>query len=206
MITNIEQFQKQYSDFLEEFINRVKGGNKVFPSVALVTRLDKPMKIYTNNREAYNQKVYVEGDHYALNFPRFNTLQKKYDNDFSWYLDEDTVFFFERPFTNKVNNVLKKLLPNHIIHLIKNDVMIDDVKIGPTFICGNITDFTGKSNPQNSGIIYCLRWRNVEMLDEIFKGNNNHEARKQSRYQLGSLDVFLKISKEEFEKMLEEEQ
>ena len=45
---------------------------------------------------------------------------------------------------------------------------------------------------------------NLEKLDEIFKGNNNHEARKQGKNLLGSLDMFLKISKEEFEKMLEE--
>lgn len=205
MIITIEQFQEQYDNFLGEFINRVQKGDKQFPKVNQATRLDKPMKIYTNNREAYNQKVYIEDENtYALNFPRFNMLQKSYDNEFAWYLDEDTVFFFERPFNNKVINTLRRLLPNNKVHVLKNDVVIDNIKIGPTLICGTITDFEGVNNPQNSGVIYCLRWRNVEKLDEIFAGNNNHEERKNGRIPLGSLDIFLKdITKEEFEEMLE---
>ena len=205
MIKTIEQFQEQYDNFLAEFINRVKEGNETFPSVNLATQLDKPMRIYTNNREAYNQKVYIENDHYALNFPRFGKLQKEYDNEFAWYLDEDTVFFFERPFTNKVNKVLKKLLPNNKIHLLKNDIMIDGVKIGPSLICGTITDYTGENNPQNSGVIYCLRWSNLDKLHEVFEGNNNHEERKNGKAPLGTLDQFLNISKAEFEALLEKQ-
>lgn len=205
MITKIEEFQKQYDDFLGEFINRIKCENKQFPTVNLATRLDKPMKIYTNNREDYNQKVYIENDNYALNFPRFNQLQKTYDNDLAWYLDSDTVFFFERPFTNKVIRVLKKLLPKNHINILKNDIIIDGVKVGPTLICGAIDDYTGINNKQNSGVIYCLRWSNLKNLDIIFNGNNNHEARKKdiSRGRIGTLDEFLDITKNEFEILLE---
>ena len=205
MITKIEQFQEQYTNFLNEFTERVKGGNTIFPSVNQATRLDKPMKIYTNNREAYNQKVYVEGDHYALNFPRFNTLQKQYDNDFAWYLDEDTVFFFERPFTNKVVKTLRKLLPNNKVHALKNDIMIDDTKIGPSLTCGTVIDYTKDVNPQNSGVIYCLRWTNINKLHKVFEGNNNHELRKTTGKRMGTLDEFLNITKEEFEELLEKE-
>ena len=203
MIKTVEQFQEQYDNFLGEYIQRVKGGDKVFPSVNQATRLDKPMKIYTNNREAYNQKVYIEGDHYALNFPRFNQLQKEYDDDFAWYLDEDTVFFFERPFKNKVVETLRKLLPNNKVYAISNDVIIDNTKIGPTLTCGTIVDYTKDVNPQNSGVIYCMRWRNLDKLDKVFEGNNNHELRKTTDKKMGTLDQFLNITKEEFENILE---
>lgn len=205
MITTVEEYNKQLNYVIEGLRQRVAGETPtVFPSHSDVYRMDKPIKVYTANYSEWVQGLIDKGEYYEMSYPRFGDLRKNYTNNFCWIIDQDTVFFIERPFKNRVIRLLQELLPNHKIHSIKNDVMIDGKKIGPTCMAGAITDWTGEHNPPDSSLIYCLRWSNVDGLDQYFEGDPNHEARKaNTEHPLTSLDQYLDMSKEEFEEVLD---
>lgn len=166
------------------------------------------MYIYSSNTTEYTGEVLDRGDRYEIHFPRFGKLNKEYTNGLAWVLDEDTVFFFERPYRDTVKKILKKLLSEDSIVQHGNDIIINGVKVGPTFMTGYIHDIDGPPHEMNGGIIYCLRWRNIEELNEIFAGNSNHEERLNNPFKqkFSSLDQFLTCTKEEFEEMLEKVQ
>jgi len=205
IVNTVEKYNEDLRSLIEGFRERIQGGNTIFPPCLNVYCMDKPIKIYTANVDDYTGALMDKGEYYEMMFPRFGELQKCYKNNFSWIVDDDTLLITERPFKNRVIKLLRRLLPNNCVHVIKNDVMIDNFKVGPTCMIGKITDwYCENENPPTSSILYCLRWRNVEALDEIFKGDPNHELRKNGKMPLNSLDKFLNISKEEFIKLLQE--
>lgn len=220
MVTTKERFQEIFRSYISEFIYTstcleeindnliIRGEKKTFMPLLDCVRLDKPMYIYSSNTSKYTGEVVEKEDRYEIHFPRFGKLAKTYTDDLAWILDKDTVFFFERPYKNHLKTILKQLLPEDSVVSYSNDIVINNVKIGPTFITGYIKDIDKGYDENNGGIIYCLRWSNLDELDKIFAGNNNHEERKNNPYKVkfGTLDQFLNITKEEFENILENEQ
>ena len=95
-------------------------------------------------------------------------------------------------------------MPNHCVNIVGNDIIIDEVKIGPTCAAGTV-DWSGKTTIQNSGCIYLLRWAHPEKLDKIFAGDPNHLKRKVSgKRPIGALNYFIKeLSRQEFIAYLE---
>lgn len=205
MISDIENYDKQLLYVIEGLRQRIDGGAIEYPPVFETFSMDKPIHILTANTPEWRAKLIDKGDHYEMMYPRFGSLDKTYKNDFCWINDEDTVFLIERPFRNRLIRFLQTLLPSHNIHTIKNDIMIDGYKIGPTCMAGAITDWNGNNNPPTSSLIYCLRWSNVDKLDEIFKDDPNHQERKANKAPLGSIDMFVEgMTRLEFIKKLED--
>lgn len=199
-------YERELYNIMEDYKNVLTGTDKIQPATTWVCRLDKPIRMRTNDSEQFVCKLEDMGDYYTHLFPRYGRLGKTYTNDYNWVIDEDSILYFERPYKGRVVKLLRRLLPNSNIRSIKNDLIIDNVKIGPTFACGKIEDFTSDNNPPTSSLVYLLRWRNVEGLEKYFAGDPNHEKRKASGTPLGSLDMFLKdITKEEFEELLQKE-
>lgn len=204
MVTTVEEYNKQLDYVISEIKERVMGGNTVNPPHFQTYDMDKPIHVLTSNAEEYTPGLIDKEEHYEMFYPRFGSLTKTYTDDFAWIIDKHTVFAIERPFKNRVIRALRQLLPNNTIRSIKNDVMIDGVKIGPTCMAGQISDLTLENNPPNSSLIYCLRWDNVEGLDEYFAGDPNHEARKNGKAPIGCLSNFIKdMTREEFMSFLE---
>ena len=205
MVTTIEEYNKQLAYVITDIKQRIYGGDEITPPHFQAYNMDKPIHVLTANVEDYKEGLIDKGDHYEMMYPRFGSLHKSYTNNFCWVIDEDTVFVIERPFKNRVVRLLKDLLPNHKVHYVKNDVMIDNCKIGPTCMAGQIEDFCSSNNAASSSLIYCLRWSNVQGLDKYFSGDPNHEARKNdpSKGPLSSLDQFLSLSKKQFIALLE---
>jgi hypothetical protein len=205
MITSLEEYQKQLTDVHNDFIDNVT--NKLCPEVRPSThscyQLDKPVYILINN-DSKPATIIDKGDHYEQTFPCFGFNPKQYTDDFGWVLDDKTVFYIERPYKGRVVKLLRQLLPDCEIKSIHNDLIINNVKIGPCYTGGRILDFTKDINPPSSSLIYCMRWTDVEGLDKYFAGDPNHEKRKNGPTPLGSLDMFIKnMTKQEFERMLE---
>lgn len=207
MVTTIEEYNKQLNYVIEDLKARLNNTGSNNPPHFQTYNMDKPIHVLTANVDIYTPELVDKGDHYEMMFPRFGDLQKSYTNDFCWIIDKDTVFLIERPFKNRVIKLLRKLLPDIPIRTLKNDVMIDYYKIGPTCMAGTITDWTGENNPKDSSMIYCLRWDNVKDLDKYFAGDPNHEARKNgTKDPLGCLKQFLpNMTREEFMELLEKE-
>lgn len=205
MVTTIEEYNKQLEYVITDIKQRLKGGNELTPPHLQCYNMDKHIHVYTANVEKYEPGLIDKGDHYEMMYPRFGDLQKTYKS-MCWIIDDHTVFIIERPFQNRVIRLLKHLLPDHNIHTIKNDVMIDDHKIGPTCMAGLITDWNGVDNPINSSLIYCLRWDDLDGLNEIFKDDPNHQERLNSKAPLGCLSDYLNISREEFMRLIEAQQ
>lgn len=206
MVTTVEQYNKDLQDVVDEIRYRLQGyQERELPDSMKVYSLDKPIYVLTNNSTETTSQLIDKGNHYEMLYPRYGNLQKTYTNDFAWIIDDETVFIIERPFKNRVIKLLRQLLPNAEIKAIRNDVVINGYKIGPTCVAGVIEDYTTDATVQNSGMIYCLRWTNPAGLDKYFAGDPNHEARKASKEPIGSLDIFLDMSKEEFIKLLEEQ-
>ena len=205
MITDIINYQKELTDVHNDFIDNVTNNPNptIRPETHSCYQLDKPVHILINNK-CEPALITDKGDHYEQTFPCYGFNPKSYKDDFGWVLDDKTVFYIERPYKGRVVKLLRQLLPNCEIKSIHNDLIIDGVKIGPTYTGGRITDFTLDNNPPYSSLIYCMRWSDPEELDNYFAGDPNHEARKAKAIQLGSLDMFIKnMSKHEFETMLE---
>ena len=198
-------YERELYNIMEDYKNVLYGTNNIQPPTTWVCNLDKPIRMRTDNSETFVCKLEDKGDYYTHLFPRYGRLNKTYTGGWNWVIDNDSILYFERPFKNRVIKLLKKLLPNSTIESIKNDIIIDGCKIGPTFASGKIEDFTSENNPPTSSIVYLLRWSNVEGLDKYFAGDPNHEKRKASDTPLASLDLFLDMSKEEFIKLLEEQ-
>lgn len=192
MVTTIEEYNKQLYYVILDIKQRIQGGNIRTPPHYQTYNMDKPIHVLTANDTEYTPGLIDKGEHYQMFYPRFGSLQKHYTDDFAWIIDTHTVFVIERPFKNRVVRALKHLLPNCDIVYIKNDLMIDGVKIGPTCMAGEIIDWTSENNPETSSLIYCLRWNNVEGLDEYFAGDPNHEARKEGKAPIGCLSDFIK--------------
>lgn len=205
MVTTIKEYNKQLEYVITDIKQRLKGGNELTPPHLQCYNMDKPIHVYTANVEEYEPGLIDKGDHYEMMYPRFGDLQKTYKS-MCWIIDDHTVFIIERPFQNRVIRLLKHLLPDHNIHTIKNDVMIDGHKIGPTCMAGLITDWNGVDNPLNSSLIYCLRWDDLDELNEIFKDDPNHQERLNSKAPLGCLSDYLNISREEFMRLIEAQQ
>lgn len=206
MVTTVEQYNKDLQDVVDELRYRIQGyQERELPDSMKVYDVGKPVHIKTNNSNNLTSELIDKGSYYEMLYPRFGSLQKHYTDDFAWIIDNDTVFIIERPYKERVVKLLRRLLPNSEIKSISNDLVIDGYKIGPTCVTGIIEDFNNDSTIQNSGIIYCLRWTNAAGLDKYFAGDPNHEERKASKEPMGSLDMFLTISKEEFIKMVEEQ-
>ena len=204
MVTTVEEYNKQLEYVISDIKQRMIGGDKVNPPHFQTYNMDKPIKVYTANFETYTPGLIDKGEYYEMMYPRFGSLFKQYTDDFAWIIDEHTVFIIERPFKNRVVRALKYLLPNNNVHYIKNDLMIDGVKIGPTCMAGQISDITLENNPETSSLIYCLRWDNVEGLDAYFAGDPNHEARKSGKAPLGCLSDFIKyMTREQFMSYIE---
>lgn len=205
MVTTIKEYNKQLNYVIIDIKQRIHGGNIITPPHFQTYNMDKPIHVLTANTENYKPGLIDKEDHYEMMYPRFGDLKKSYTNDFCWIIDPHTVFIIERPFKNRVIRFLKELLPNNNIIRIKNDVIIDGYKIGPTCMAGQITDWTQENNPSSSSLIYCLRWDNVEGLDEYFAGDPNHEDRKLNKAPLGCLSQFIKnMTREEFMISLEQ--
>lgn len=201
-----QDYERELFNIMEDYKNIINGTNKVQPATTWVCHLDKPIKMRTNDSSEFVCKLEDKGEYYTHLFPRFGTLKKKYTDDFNWIIDDKTILFFERPYRGRVVKLLNKLLPNYNIRPVHNDIIINNYKMGPSFMCGQVNDMGDyENNPPTSSIVYCLRWTDAEGLDKYFAGDPNHEKRKSSNTPLGSLDMFLKnITKEEFEQMLEE--
>lgn len=208
MVTTIEEFNKDLQDVVDELRYSVQNNQeRILPDSMKVYSMDKPIHVITNNSDQLTSSLIDKGDHYEMLYPRYGSLHKTYTNDFAWVIDNKTVFCIERPFNNRVVRLLRELLPNENVESINNDLIINGYKVGPTCMAGRINDWKARfPNPQNSGCIYCLRWSDVAGLDDYFAGDPNHEKRKASDTPLGSLDMFLNISKEEFETLLEQQE
>ena len=206
MITTVKQYEEEFANLVEDFKNTVYKTNKTQPAKAMVWKLDKPVFIYTNNSTEPVIKLEDKSDHYQHVFPRFGMLHKTYTKDLAWVIDSNTIMYSERPYRGRVVKLLTKLLPQFNIRPVHNDIIINNYKIGPSLMCGQIVDMGDyENNPPTSSIVYCLRWSDVGGLDKYFAGDPNHEKRKASDTPLGSLDMFLKdITKEQFEQMLED--
>jgi len=203
MITSIEEFKQISKEFHDDLIDRANQEPVIRKPSHSCYRFDKPLHIIINNEKEESQVIEKE-DHYELLFPCYGTNSKQYTGGFCWVVDDDTVFYLERPYKGRVVKLLRQLFPEKNIRSIHNDLTIDGFRIGPTFMCGQITDFTINENPESSSLCYCLRWSNPEGLNDYFAGDPHHEERKTKPNQQGSLDMFIKnMTKEEFETALE---
>ena len=206
MVTTIEEYNKQLKYVIEDLKCKLNNTYSNNPPHFETYNMDKPIHVLTDNVYTYTPELIDKGEYYEMMFPRFGNLQKTYTDNFCWILDDHTVFIIERPFKNRVVNMLRELLPNNTISTIKNDIIIDSYKIGPTCAAGPIRNFDGTNNPKSSSMIYCLRWDNVEGLDHYFAGDPNHEARKNNtQVPLGCLKQFLPdMTREEFMELIEQ--
>lgn len=218
MITNWIEAQRLIKDFNNEFKHTHYKHNlpKINSDVLQCVELDKPFKIYTGqtldlifeNREDYYYLYFGQG----VDFP-------KEKEGFAWLSDNHSIFFFERPFENKVVSLLKKLLPDAEIKYEKNDIYINGTKNGASLRTGlqkQIGDmfYNKKSNTVEeqknseplSGMIYILRWDDLDGLNEAFDGVEHHQVRLETKSPLATLGQFLEpigVSKNDFIKMLE---
>ena len=204
MVTTIEEYNKQLEYVIIDIKHRLKGGKAMTPPHFQCYDMDKPIHVLTANVEQYVPGLLDKGDYYEMMYPRFGDLQKSYLDNFCWIIDEHTVFCIERPFKNRVVKLLRQLLPQHNVHTVKNDIMIDNFKIGPTCMAGAIFDWSGDNNPSTSSLIYCMRWDDLEGLNEMFKNDPNHIKRMTSDKPIGCLKDFLSdMTRQEFMQLLE---
>lgn len=193
MVTTIEEYNKQLEYVIEDIKQNILGGDKVNPPHFQTYNMDKPIYVFTANSNDYTPGLIDKGDHYEMFYPRFGSLTKTYTNNLAWVIDKHTVFCIERPFKNRVIRALKQLLSNDtVINTIKNDIIINGYKIGPTCIAGRIDNMLGFDNKPNSSLIYCLRWDDVQGLEKYFAGDPNYEARKHGKAPIGCLSDFIK--------------
>lgn len=204
MIAKIEEMNKQLQDMADELRYRaLKEENNIkFPDVFNVWEYDKPIHIHANNSHKIECQIEDLGEYYKILYPMWDTNPKTYLNDFCWYADKDSIFLIERPYSGRVVKILRELLPEHEVSTVKNDVMIDGCKIGPTQMAAQIYDWEG--NQPSGSLFYLLRWAHVEVLDEIFANDPNHQLR-QTKAPLVSLNNFFpNTTREEFINILEE--
>lgn len=215
---------KNWNDFkniINEYSLELKQNNKLekidLPHRSDCLHLDKPLDVYTG--QYWDVSFNETEEQYTLYFGQGETFPQD-KVGLAWYVDNHTIIFFERPFQNKPLKLLKKLLPEHKIEWNKNDIFIDGKKVGPSLPTGygkregtkviintpNGVDinYIDKSE-NNTGHIYCLRWDDIDGLNERFKDIPHHQERLNSKEGLTTLADYLNISKEEFENMLEKD-
>lgn len=220
MIKDWKKSQELITDFMNEFkyTHYNMGLKPDACKVLQCVELDKPFKIYTGQDIGlvFGDKI----DHYYLYFGQGEDFPKEKEG-YAWLSDEHSIFFFERPFENKVVNVLKKLLPNSNISYGKNDIYIDGTKNGASLRTGLQTqigdeyyDKESKSIKKHTdsdsltGMIYILRWDDLEGLNKEFDGVEHHKIRLATKEPLATLKDFLApkgIDKQTFIQMLEDE-
>lgn len=216
MIDTWEKFQNIIREFHLELEENGKKLRHITPKRNTCLKTDKPIDVYTG--KTWDVEFDENNDRYYLYFGQ----GENFPDDkvgIAWLLDEHTTLFFERPFQNRPLKILQRLLPNSKITYDKNDIMIDGKKVGPSLPTGYgkreghkvivndgikvTTTIVPQSDP-NTGHIYCLRWDNLDGLNERFKNSAHHQERLSTKAGLTTLADHLTISKEEFEKMLME--
>lgn len=205
MITDFDEYKILVTQFQNELIDTRQNVIKHLPHVAVCVSLSKTNYITTDKTEGVTFEDC--GDHYHTHFGQGEKFPEE-KVGLAWITDASTIFFFERPFRNKPFEVLKKLLPDKTITFDGNDLMIDGLKVGPSLRTGwQLREGENGFNGQDSdtGHIYCLRWDNLDDLNESFKDSAHHQERLNSKAGLTTLSEHLSITKEEFEKMLESE-
>lgn len=211
MIKDWKETQELIRDFQNELKTtkyNVEINSKIKEKVCTCVELDKKFKIYTG--QDLNIEFKDEEENYYLYFGQGFDFAKEKEG-FAWLSDEHSIFFFERPYEEKVLNVLKRLLPNEKIVYNKNDIYINGTKNGASLRTGyqtqkgdGIEDLEISQSEKLTGMIYILRWDNLNGLNEAFKDVAHHQERLNSKEPLSTLSDFLKnITKEEFINLLE---
>lgn len=215
MIDSWTRFQEIINEYATELISN-NSTEKAFKSARKECLcLDKELDVFTGR--SWEVKFEETDDKYSLYFGQGETFPED-KVGLAWTVDPYTIIFFERPYQNKPIKVLKKLLPNKEVVWDKNDIMIDGKKVGPSLPTGygkreghkiiindgtTVTTTIVPTSDPNTGHIYCLRWSNLEGLNEKFKDIPHHQDRLNNKNGLTTLSEHLSITKEEFEKMLE---
>lgn len=216
MITTWREFQEVINEYQHELKEHSHKNKCTLRPRKDCLKLDKILEVFTNQ----NWGVTFEDTEnmYILHFGQGENFAED-KVGIAWLVDTHTTIFFERPFNNKPLKVLQKLLPNHTITYDKNDIMIDGKKLGPSLPTGfgkregtKVIINNGDSldisivekSEDNTGHIYCIRWDNLDGLNERFKDSAHHQERLNSKAGLTTLSEYLSITKEEFEKLLEE--
>lgn len=218
MINNWNEAQEIITDFNNEFNHTHYNGEfkEVKKNVIQCVELDKPLEIYAG------QTLDLVFDDLPDKYYLYFGLGKDWALEkccLEWLSDKHSIFFFERPFNNKVLKVLKKLLPNADVSYNKNDIYINGTKNGASLRTGleqqiddeyydkdTNTILKHTSSKELSGMIYILRWDNLEGLNEVFKDSLHHQDRLNNKEPLSTLSEFLEpigITKEDFISMLE---
>lgn len=213
MITDYEDYKSIVEDFQQECFNSRKGIYTEHKKIKTCVNLNKLNKIYTGKQ--WGIQFADEQENYFTYFGQGNYFPKNKEG-LAWITDKHTVFFFERPYERTVLNVLQKLLGENRVTTDNNDIMIDGKKVGPSLVTGCercVGAIIGKKNngepirleksDPNTGRIFCLRWDDLEGLNQAFDGIEHHRERLTSKAGLTTLSEYLNISKEEFESLLE---
>ena len=215
MINSWTKFQDIINEYAKELTSNSLFSGEIKPARKECLCLDKELDVFTGR--SWDVKFEESDDKYSLYFGQGETFPED-KVGLAWAVDPDTIIFFERPYQNRPIKVLQKLLPNNDVSWDKNDIMIDGKKVGPSLPTGYgkreghkiiindgitvTTTIIPESDP-NTGHIYCLRWSNLDGLNEKFKDVPHHQDRLNNKTGLTTLSEYLTISKEEFEKMLE---
>lgn len=211
MIETWEKMIEVGTDFNDEF-NLTRYN--VYKDVALkgkvleCVKLDKPIKIFTG--QELGIKFEDRETYYYIYFGQGKQFPKEKEG-FAWLSDEHSIFFFERPYTGKVLNVLKKLLPNESVTYSKNDIYINGTKNGSSLRTGynkQQADYIEGTeiikSDALSGMIYILRWDDLDGLNKSFEGIAHHQKRLNEKPALSTLSDFIKdMSREQFMSHLE---
>lgn len=213
MITDWKETQELVTDFNNEFkqtLYKINYANTLKQKVASCVTTDKDIRIYTGHD--LNLTFEDRGDYYYLYFGQGTSFPKEKEG-FAWLSDKHSIFFFERPYEEKVLKLLKKLLPDAEVSYNKNDIYINGTKNGASLRTGyqkqvkdGIEDVEINESEPLSGMIYILRWDNLDGLNEAFKDVEHHQERLRAKEPLSTLSDFLKdITRDEFIKLLENE-
>lgn len=216
MITTWQRFQEIINEYAFELTQNGKVDKIELPTRKECLKLDKLLDVYTGR--TWDVEFTETEEQYSLYFGQGQTFPED-KVGLAWCVDPHTIIFFERPFTNKPLKILKKLLPDAEVIYDKNDILINGHKVGPSLPTGygkregtrvSVSKPEGadisyiEKSDNNTGHIYCLRWDNIDGLNDKFKDVPHHQVRLNSKAGLTTLAEHLTISKEEFEKMLEE--
>lgn len=212
MITDWNKMIEVGTDFNQEFNLTKYGITNTRPlrtRVLECVKLDKAIKIYTGQ----DLGVIFEdrGNEYYIYFGQGQQFPKEKEG-LAWLSDSQSIFFFERPYTGKVVRLLKQLLPEHSVEYYKNDIYIDGTKNGASLRTGYqsqmddyVEDLRVDSSAELSGMIYILRWSDIDELNEVFKDIEHHQIRLRDKKPLSTLsDYITNMTREQFMQMLED--
>jgi len=211
MITTWKRMMEITTDFNNEFKHTLyseKLPSEIAPIVEECLDLDKPIEFFTGQTLDLEFKEY--DDHCYCYFGQGRCFPED-KIGFAWLYDQNSILFFERPYTAKVFRLLRKLLPDAKVEYFKNDIYINGTKNGATLRTGyqkQLEDgvegqIISKSEPL-TGMIYILRWDNLEGLNEAFKDIKHHQDRLRDKAPLSTLSDFLpNMTREQFMSLLE---